>query len=121
MVPTLQSGDLVILHEQSTYEVGDIVAFRIPAGEPGSGNRVIHRIVGGSGDEGYVTRGDNRASDDQWRPTDHDVLGKLWLRGPGLGTALPRLRAPLIVATAAALIAVWLVFDWWKPKRGEAD
>lgn len=119
MVPTLRSGDLVILHEQRTYEAGDIVAYRIPAGEPGAGNRVIHRVVGGSGSEGYVTRGDNRTSDDQWRPTDDDVLGKLWLRGPGLGRALPRLRAPLIVATAAALVAIWVVLDWKTPRRDE--
>lgn len=119
MYPTLRSGDLVILHEQRTYEAGDIVAYRIPRGEPGAGNRIIHRITGGSGDEGYVTKGDNRQSEDQWRPTDDDVLGKLWLRGPGMGTALPRLRAPLIVASVAALLAVWLVFDWWKPRREE--
>lgn len=121
MYPTLRDGDLVVLHEQRTYEAGDIVAYRIPQGEPGAGNRIIHRISGGSGAEGYVTKGDNRQSEDQWRPTDDDVLGKLWVRGPGLGTALPRLRAPLIVATAAALLAVWLVFDWWKKPPREDD
>ncbi|MBX7111629.1 MAG: signal peptidase I [Dehalococcoidia bacterium] len=119
MLPTLRSGDLVVLRERSTYRPGDIVAFRIPAGEPGSGNRVIHRIVGGSGAEGYVTRGDNRTSDDLWRPRDADVLGKLWLRAPGAGALLPRLRAPLIVASAAAALAVWLVFDWWKKPKAE--
>ncbi|MGE0134498.1 MAG: signal peptidase I [Dehalococcoidia bacterium] len=120
MQPTLRGGDLVILHERETYATGDIVAYRIPAGEPGAGNRVIHRIVGGSGSEGYVTRGDNRTSDDQWRPTDEDVLGKLWVRAPGVGQFLPQLRAPLIVATLAAILAVWLVFDWWRKPKADA-
>lgn len=123
MEPTLDSGDLVILRERGTYEAGDIVAYRIREGEPGAGNRIIHRIVGGSGIEGYVTRGDNRDSDDQWRPTDDEVLGELWMRLPGVGERLPLLRAPVIVATLAALLAVWLVFDWWRKPRdgGEAS
>lgn len=120
MYPTLRSGDLVILRERASYHAGEIVAYRIPAGEPGSGNRVIHRIVGGSGDAGYVTKGDNRTSEDQWHPHDGDVLGELWIHAPGLGRLFPRLRAPIVVASAAALLAVWLVFDWWKKPKSEA-
>lgn len=121
MEPTLQSGDLVILHERYTYRIGDIVAYPIPAGEAGAGSRVIHRIVGGSGAEGYVTKGDNRTAEDRWRPTDADVLGSMWLRAPGVGRFLPRLRAPLVIASLAAVVAVWFVLDLGKKPKPHSE
>src|SRR5687768_9615768 len=46
---TYQTGDLVITREQDSYEVGDIVTFRVD-----NGGKVIHRIIGGNGTEGYT-------------------------------------------------------------------
>jgi signal peptidase I len=121
MEPTLSDGDLVVLRERDTYGVGDVVAFRIRAGEPGAGSRVVHRIIGGSDAEGYVTRGDNRTSDDFWRPTDTDILGELWLHGPGVGRYFPVLRTPVVIAALASALAVWLVLDWGGRKRGQPE
>lgn len=77
MEPTLHSGDLVILRAQDTYELGDIVTFAVPEGEPGAGALVIHRLTASEGGA-WVPRGDNRDREDEWRPTDDDIRGELW-------------------------------------------
>lgn len=87
MEPTLTDGDLVLVHRAEHYEVGEVVAFRVPEG------RVIHRIVGGDGRDGYVLQGDNRDEVDQWRPRHGDVIGREVLRVPGAGRALPALNS----------------------------
>jgi signal peptidase len=112
MEPTLRSGDLVVLQGRDGYSVGDVVAYRIPQGHAGEGSRIVHRIVGGSGAAGYVTKGDNRASEDFWRPQDSDVLGEIWIHAPGVGRYFPVFRAPIVIATLAAGLAFWLVLDW---------
>jgi len=107
-----------VLREHDTYRVGDVIAYRVPRGEPGAGYRIVHRIVGGSGAEGYITRGDNRASEDYWRPVDGDVLGALWLHVPAVGRYVPALRAPAVIAGVAAVVMVWVALDWRRaPKR----
>jgi signal peptidase I len=121
MQPTLRSGDLVVLRKQTSYHTGEIVAYRVPGGQPGAGSRVIHRIVGGSGATGYVTRGDNRTSDDFWQPVDGDVLGAFWFRAPGVGRYIPVLRTPVILATLAAAVVVWVVLDTGKKRTPQPD
>jgi signal peptidase I len=36
MLPTYETGDLVVLTPQPTYRVGDVVGYRVPAGELGA-------------------------------------------------------------------------------------
>ena len=79
MEPTYQSGDFVAAREQATYEIGDVVVFSTDNGN------VIHRIVGGDGESGYVMQGDNNPEIDQWTPTDDEVLGEAVLHVPGAG------------------------------------
>lgn len=105
MRPQLETGDLVITRREDTYGVGDVVAYRIPNGEPGAGGRVIHRISGGSPREGFQTRGDNRDQPDIWRPRPRDIEGRLWLRLPKAGTFVAMLSAPIPLGTAAGLLA----------------
>lgn len=67
MLPALHGGDLVVFRRESTYAIGDIVAYHIPEGVF-RGRRIIHRIVGGDPVNGFVLRGDNNAEDDIWYP-----------------------------------------------------
>jgi signal peptidase I len=90
MEPTLSTGDLAYVRRASSYEVGDIVAFRVP-----EGGLVIHRIVGGNGQDGYVPQGDNKPAADEWRPTDDDVVGREAFVVPGVGDLLRRLSDPV--------------------------
>ncbi len=106
MQPTMQSGDIVVAVRRASYARGDVVAFRIPAGEPGAGKIVIHRIVGGDGTSGYVMRGDNREGVDAWHPRHRDVVGEAALHVPRLGHLSTLLRTPLGMASLAAVVTV---------------
>lgn len=99
MVPTLNGSDLAVLQKRSDYRPGDIVAFRVPEGEPAEGAMVIHRIVGGSAEEGFVMQGDNKKASDLWRPTNDDILGRMWFRLPRAGLFLTFLQQPLILGS----------------------
>ena len=37
MEPSLKNGDLVLALKNTSYAAGDVVAYRIPEGEPGAG------------------------------------------------------------------------------------
>jgi signal peptidase I len=93
MEPTLSTGDLAIVREQDSYGVGDIVAFHA------EGGIVIHRIIRGSAEEGYIVQGDNKERPDLWRPTSEDILGRMWFSTPWGGRVLAFLRQPLILGS----------------------
>jgi signal peptidase I len=93
MEPGYSTGDLVVTRK-GDYKQGDVVAFR-----QGSGGLVIHRIVGGDAASGFVTKGDNRSSVDEWRPRDADLIGRTWLHVPGAGSWLAHLRNPAALAS----------------------
>src|SRR5262249_49486275 len=83
VAPPRRDRHLVVLRRESSYRRGEIVAYRIPDGQPGAGGRVIHRIVGGNPRTGFVTKGDNNDSVDEfWRPKPSQVIGRVWIRFP---------------------------------------
>lgn len=119
MLPTFESGDLVIARSASQYRVGDVVAYRVPAGDIGAGLFVIHRIIGV--DHGrLILRGDNNQAPDPWQPRLTDVVGGAWLTIPGLGRALALLHQPAVLAALAASGAVGIVVAW-QPRRRVRD
>ena len=121
MEPTLRPGDLVVARVQSTYGKGDIVAFRPPRHTGGSSAAVIHRIVGGSPDEGFVMQGDNNEGKDPWRPTQEDIVGEMWFSVPGAGRLLAVLQSPLLLAGLASGVAVFLVLIGGEEKKRPRD
>jgi signal peptidase len=100
MLPTLHGGDLVVVHREPAYRVGDVVAYHIPNGLF-RGRRIIHRIVGGDSVHGFVLRGDNNAEDDLWYPRQANIEGKLWVRLPGVGRLVAFARSPAVLAAVA--------------------
>lgn len=120
MLPTYQTGDLVILRARSTYGAGEIVAYRVPAGELGAGHVVIHRIIGGDASSGFELQGDHNPAPDPWRPRPTDVAGAAWLVVPGAGRILATMHQPIVLGSlAAALVVGWFVASW--PRRGADD
>ncbi len=108
MEPILHTGDLVITQSASTYAVGDLIAFHVPAGQPGAGSIVIHRIVGGDGASGFIVKGDNKPAADSWQPRASDLIGRSWIELPGSGKVLLLLRQPLVLAALlGGLAGVW--------------
>jgi len=111
MDPTFHTGDLAVVRRQSSYQLGDAVAYRIRKGEFGAGALVIHRLKAGDGTHGYVTRGDNRTIDDPWHPRTADIVGKVRADLPGLGVRVAELNKPIYIGglVAGLTVAVMLV------------
>jgi signal peptidase I len=108
MEPTLHTGDLVVAFPQRTYRRGDVIAYHIPKNQAGAGALIIHRIVGGSARDGYITRGDNRDYRDPWRPKASDIAGEMKLNVPRLGM-LPVYAHTLFGMALIAAFAGFLV------------
>jgi signal peptidase len=117
MLPTYESGDLVLVHAAAGYAPGDVIAYRVPEGELGEGRLVIHRIVDGDGVSGFVVQGDNNPAPDPWRPPPSDIAGGAWLRIPALGRAVALLHQPATAGALAAAVVVWVLILRWQPRR----
>ena len=90
MLPYLHMGDLVAVRAASSYQVGDVVAYRNPL----LGNQIIlHRVVGIDRDR-YVMKGDNNSWLDEYRPLQSDVVGREWFHASGWGDFIGAMRAP---------------------------
>jgi len=111
MEPTLSSGDLAVAQQQAGYQEGDIVAFHVPKGQPGEGRIVIHRIVGGTTEEGYIVQGDNKDEPDVWRPTANDIVGRMWFSVPRGGLYILFLRQPIVLGAVAGLLGMLFVLS----------
>jgi signal peptidase I len=111
MEPGLHTGDLVAVRRRDGYQVGDVVAYRVPDGELGARNVVIHRLVGGDGRNGWVTLGDNRDLVDPWSPRDSDVVGEMVWSSAGRGDDVARLAQPvplgLLTGGLTTLVLLW--------------
>lgn len=111
MQPTLHTGDLAVLRKQETYAKGDVIAFQVQGGV------VIHRIVGGNAKGGYVPRGDNRKTEDLWRPKPANIGGRMWFSVPKVGLAIAFVRQKQYLPVFAAFVGAFLVLaGGGKPK-----
>jgi signal peptidase I len=116
MDPTFHTGDLAVVRRQSSYRLGDAVAYRIRKGEFGAGALVIHRLKGGDGVSGYVTRGDNRTIDDPWHPRTEDIVGRVRLDVAGAGLRVAQLNQPIYLGGLVAALTVGVMLF---PSGGE--
>lgn len=103
MEPRYHTGDLVLVEKRGSYHAGELIAYRVPKGDPMAGAQVIHRIIGGDAKHGFIMRGDNRTAPDIWRPKPQDIVGAKALRLPGAIVVLQFVRAPLFLAILAAV------------------
>jgi len=108
MEPTLAPGDAVVTWRHPV-QIGDVILYRVPEGEIGEGNAIIHRVVGGDG-SGWVTQGDNSNGPDKWKPANSDVLGMVTLRIPTGARALAVMRSWLLIAALGGLAAGLLLW-----------
>lgn len=111
MEPALHAGDLVVARAQSSYGPGEVVAFRPPRHNSGQSAVVLHRIVGGSAEDGFITQGDNNKARDPWRLSQRDMLGEMWFSVPAAGRLLAFLQSPLLSAGLASGFAVFLLLS----------
>lgn len=118
MLPRFHTGDLVLVEHQSSYHVGEVVAYRVPKGEIGAGHVVIHRIIGGNGETGWKLQGDNRTAPDLWNPTNHDIVGAKELRIPHAWFVLRVFHMPVLLGLFAACgVFFWIVLSEGEEKK----
>lgn len=121
MEPTMSDGDLVMLRERDSYDIGDIITFEVPGGEPGAGTLVIHRIVDTAGDA-FIPQGDNRDQVDEWRPTQETIRGSLLFHVPRGGEILmTALQPTLLAALAGGGAAMWVLLRDPRTDRKDAN
>jgi signal peptidase I len=106
MVPTYQHGDLVVVESVATYEVGQVVAYRVPAGEVGAGHVVIHRIVAGDSAHGFTMKGDNNTAPDPRMPKQADMVGIASFRVANAGRLVSLVQQPVFMGGLASAIVV---------------
>jgi len=98
MEPRFHTGDLAIVRSQSSYHVGEVVAYH---------NKmlhtvVLHRIIGRAGPR-YIFKGDHNNFIDTEHPAASQLMGALWLHIPGAGARLESIRSPLLVGVLVAI------------------
>lgn len=89
MEPEFSAGDVILIRQGDSYELGDVVTFRDPAGA-----LVTHRLVGRV-DGMFVTKGDANNVEDEELLSPDDIVGKMVTYIPAMGQALLFLRTPL--------------------------
>jgi signal peptidase I len=92
MEPHFHTGDLALVRSQSSYRVGEVVAYH---------NKllhtiVLHRIIGREGAR-YIFKGDNNNFVDPEHPAADQLIGALWLHIPAVGGRLQALHSPLLM------------------------
>jgi signal peptidase I len=104
MEPHFHQGDLVVLRRQSSYRVGEVVAYH----SHDLNRNVLHRIIA-IRDGRYTFKGDNNSFVDPERPTAADLVGAEWLHFPTVGTWLASLHSPWWASITAFAIVLLLV------------
>lgn len=113
MEPKIAVGDLILIREDDSYAVGDIVVYQ-------SGTiSVVHRIVSIDG-ETVTTRGDANNSDDKPFPVS-EIKGEVFGIIPLLGYLVWMLKSPIgiIVTIAVAFLLMELSFRGEKRQKEE--
>lgn len=114
MEPTYETGDLVV-SRCGTPQVGDVVVYRP---EQLDGGRIIHRLVGGDGENGWVVQGDNNDWTDPFAPTDDEILGVAQLHVAKVGLVGRFVASPWVFGSCLLIAGALLV---WPSSRREPD
>lgn len=111
MEPTHRSGDLVVARVVDDVTTGDVVVYRIPEGQPGAGQLVMHRVRSIRPDGRLVLQGDNRRLPDDLVLGREDVVARAVF---GLGPWPIRVLglSPYLSALGLALVVGWYL---WPP------
>jgi signal peptidase I len=101
MKPGFSSGDLAIVRRSDSYRVGDVAAYRSLTLR----RVVLHRIVAASGST-YTFKGDANSFRDPEQVRRTDVVGKLSVRVPKLGSVLLWLSSPFNALLLAMFVTL---------------
>lgn len=116
MEPAVEVGDLLVIREQDSYKVGDIVTYR------SGGSLITHRVIRVEGTS-LLAKGDANNVEDA--PVDlEQIEGRMVLRVPKLGYAVLFLRTSrgiILTVFAGLLLILAPIFADWRKKPGGDD
>lgn len=107
MEPAYFGGDLVIARKMAP-SIGDVIVY---APEGLGGSQVVHRIIGGSADEGWRMQGDNNTFVDPFTPQGDEVKGVVLVHYANFGRVTVLLLNPMV--WAFVLLAAMVMMLWW--------
>src|SRR5690554_1441414 len=112
MEPTYYTGDLVI-SRCGEPSVGDVAVYQpVSVG----GGRIIHRIIDGDGESGWILQGDNNSWIDPFSPTEAEVLGTARVHVPKVGLAARWITSPWVWGSLIVMAVALLIWP-----RGDED
>lgn len=137
MVPTLNVGDLIVVHGISNaseiythYGNGDIIIFHTymlggPNLRPGYPDElIVHRAINKTLTNGilyFSTKGDNNQTPDFWHVPENYVVGKVVGTAPWIGNVPLFIRTPEGLITIVVLIVIVVLveslYSSWKEQR----
>lgn len=104
MEPNVPVGTLIVIHEQETYEPGDVITYIDYRGWS-----ITHRIIS-IRDDAVVVQGDANDIPDPTFSKD-DIVGKTVYMIPNAGKVLGFLKQPVVIAILLVLFVVSIVWD----------
>jgi len=128
MRPTLEVGDLVVVHaiSYSDIKLGDVIVYSPPL--PGGGCQtevIVHRVVNITS-AGLITQGDNRFTNPRpdeplsWPPvTPECVKGVVAVSIPFLGKISEAFPPPLNYVLVAAIVILIFMIELYSGRKGE--
>lgn len=109
MEPVFHIGDSLVVREIDDPQIGDIIVFRIPEGNPAAGSFVVHRIFAQRDDGSFMTKGDNRRYADPWHVMPGDIVGQPTWTISQFGRLLQMTHSPFFIGGAAGLLCMLLL------------
>jgi signal peptidase len=113
MQPAIGVGDMLIVKEQSSYQVSDIITYH------SNQNLITHRVVDVKNDV-LTTRGDaNNVADD---PVPLSAVeGKVVFLIPGAGNLILFLKSPLGILLMLALLFLMIEIPFWVERHKQKE
>ena len=114
MEPTIMTGEVIVIHSQSDYEIKDILTYR------DSGVLVTHRIVDKT-ETTYTTRGDANNVDDP-PIKKSQAVGKTIFHIPYLGKVILFVQSPIGLASVlAVLVGLKVMYSLIRSKQEDLE
>jgi signal peptidase len=98
MYPLLTRGDLVFvlpLSPTAPVKIGDIILFKTEDDPLAPKGWIIHRIIGGDTEKGFITKGDANEDSDQIRRNAHPIKRE-WITAKAITWGAHVLKCPLL-------------------------
>lgn len=114
MEPTIKAGEVIVIHEEDEYEIGDILTYR-------EGNILVtHRIIDKT-ETTYTTRGDANNTNDP-AISKKTAVGKTVFHIPYIGTFILFIQTPVgLFCVLAILIALKVMYTMLRTKQEDLE